>query len=581
MGILSSIGDFLGFGATLGSDSDIYGTSGDDLLRGTDNGELIVGGDGNDWIKGYGGIDRIFGGNGDDLIEGGAGNDLIDGGSGNDTVSYFNTNHGVIVNLEFGTASTLGAGPVDSDTLVSIENVKGSFYDDYIQGTDGNNTLDGGAGNDVLNGWGGNDILIGGFGNDTIVGGEGNDRVSGGFNNDTLYGGNGIDTLDYSYAYEGMNISLALGQSSARFPSSTIDNDSFSGFENVVGSYYDDVIEGSTGKNVIDGGLGNDTVSYRTSSNSVALNLSLGWGQIGDAFQDTYISIENIIGTEHASGDGLTGDNNNNRIEGLGGNDVIYGLGGDDTLLGGEGTDWIEGGDGNDYVSGGEGANHLDGGDGIDTLDLNPSYGGIGAIGPGVTVDMVAGTVDGLDQDGTTIANFEWVRGTSFDDTLLGDGAVNILQGFGNNDQINGRGGGDFLDGGDGRDTVNGGSGDDFISGGRSRDTLIGGGDSDVFVYAKLSDSGTSRATRDIIRDFATGTDHIELSNLDADTGLAGDQAFSFIGDSAFSGVAGELRAEFDGTNTLISADVNGDAAADFQILLTGGVALTGGDFIL
>jgi hypothetical protein len=75
--------------------------------------------------------------------------------------------------------------------------------------------------------------------------------------------------------------------------------------------------------------------------------------------------------------------------------------------------------------------------------------------------------------------------------------------------------------------------------------------------------------------------DRIDLAQIDADTGAADDQAFSFIGDGAFTHTAGELQAKAAGANTLISGDVDGNGTADFQILLSGSVAVQATDFLL
>lgn len=581
MGILDTIGSWLDFGsATLGSPDDRIGTVGDDYLLGNDASQYMSGNDGNDWLRGMAGNDQMYGGNGNDLLEGGSGNDLINGGDGDDTASYFNSTHGVIVNLEFGTAKTLGAGPEDTDTLVSIENVTGSFYDDYLQGTDDANRIDAMAGNDVLNGWGGNDTLSGGFGVDTVIGGDGDDTLSGGFGNDQLIGGFGSDTADYFYAYEGMTINLADGTAHVRFPSSTVDVDTLSGIENVTGSQFDDMIEGNVAANFINGGLGSDTLSYRHSGNAVGVALWANIGTLGDAWGDSYAGIENIEGSDSLSGDVLAGNDGDNIIWGLNGNDVITGRGGNDTLIGGFGNDFVDGGDGNDSISGGEGINTLDGGLGFDTLDLNPSFGGVGAFGPGVTFDMVTGAISGLGMDGTTAKNFEIVRATSFEDNISGNNAANVILGFGNADQLSGRAGNDYLAGGDGDDTLSGGNGDDVLAGQTGADVQTGGAGNDTFFFLNLADSGVTGTTRDLITDFTLG-DRMNLASLDANARVAGDQGFSFIGSTAFSGVAGELRTAILANTTLIEADVNGDGLADFQIKLTGAVALAAIDFVL
>ena len=78
-----------------------------------------------------------------------------------------------------------------------------------------------------------------------------------------------------------------------------------------------------------------------------------------------------------------------------------------------------------------------------------------------------------------------------------------------------------------------------------------------------------------------SGTDLIDVSGMDAQIGVSGNQAFNFIGNAAFSGAAGELRYMYDGTGTFVQADVDGDGVADMQIAFTGSVALAASDFVL
>jgi serralysin len=130
-------------------------------------------------------------------------------------------------------------------------------------------------------------------------------------------------------------------------------------------------------------------------------------------------------------------------------------------------------------------------------------------------------------------------------------------------------------------DTLTGGNGNDTISGGGGGDAIRGGLGNDIFRYASISDSnGTANATRDRILDFTSG-DRIDLSRVDAITG-GSDDAFAFIGNSAFTNTAGQLRSvnNGDGTHT-VEGDVNGDGVADFAILVTAATPLGGGDFIL
>ena len=174
------------------------------------------------------------------------------------------------------------------------------------------------------------------------------------------------------------------------------------------------------------------------------------------------------------------------------------------------------------------------------------------------------------------------LTGTSSADVLSATTDANwTINGSGGNDTLTGRGGADRLLGGSGNDTIKGGAGNDVIIGNSGADTLSGGSGSDVFSFAALGDSSASSlSTRDKIIDYEHGLDHIDLTGLDANTGLSGDQAFTFIGEGLFTGTAGELRIDYrDPATTKVFADVNGDGAADFALHLPGHVILGLGDF--
>ena len=137
------------------------------------------------------------------------------------------------------------------------------------------------------------------------------------------------------------------------------------------------------------------------------------------------------------------------------------------------------------------------------------------------------------------------------------------------------------LFGGKAADTLKGGALADLIHGNLGADTLSGGGGADTFRYDSTGESNA--ATRDHILDFTPGTDKIDLGRIDARANLAGDQAFSWIGSSAFSGSAGQLRAFQSGGTWIVEGDTNGDSVADLVIALTlqGPTPLGAGDFLL
>lgn len=166
------------------------------------------------------------------------------------------------------------------------------------------------------------------------------------------------------------------------------------------------------------------------------------------------------------------------------------------------------------------------------------------------------------------------LRGGQGGDVLLGGTGNDRLLGDGGNDRLLGGAGQDALFGGPGDDRLLGGAGNDRLAGGWGVDTLTGGAGRDVFVFADPGHAGAG-ATRDTITDFARG-DRIDLSGMDADTTVRGNQAFHLI-DGAFSGDAGELRVR----PGLVQGDIDGDGRPDFGIRLAGDVLPGADDFLL
>lgn len=132
------------------------------------------------------------------------------------------------------------------------------------------------------------------------------------------------------------------------------------------------------------------------------------------------------------------------------------------------------------------------------------------------------------------------------------------------------------LMGGNGRDRLSGGSGNDKLVGDGGADRLDGGAGRDVFEFNGLTDTGSTVATADVIAGFVSGADRIDLSTLDADAALAGNQAFTFIGAGAFAG-AGQVR--FQGG--VLYASTDADIYAEFVIELSGLSTLSAADLLL
>lgn len=183
-----------------GNDS-VAGGTGNDTLWGDLNDDIVSGDAGNDLLFGGDGNDSLAGGTENDTLAGGLGSDTLAGGSGMDYADYSASNTGVSVDLAAGTAS---GGHAAGDSLISIEGLLGSAYDDTLLGFDAyaaaadpfTNVFFGNAGNDYLDGRAGNDSLYGGADNDTVLGGAGADLIEGGAGNDLLNGGAGADVID-------------------------------------------------------------------------------------------------------------------------------------------------------------------------------------------------------------------------------------------------------------------------------------------------------------------------------------------------------------------------------------------------
>jgi serralysin len=141
---------------------------------------------------------------------------------------------------------------------------------------------------------------------------------------------------------------------------------------------------------------------------------------------------------------------------------------------------------------------------------------------------------------------------------------------------MTGGSGNDVLHGNGGDDILYGGAGDDVLRGNTGLDRLFGDPGADRFVFATLAEAGLGDSS-DIIEDFEAGTDRIDLSGIDAYAGMAGDQAFTYIGADPFSSTASELRY----ADNRLSGDVDGDGIADFDIRIPNLASLSDSDILL
>jgi hypothetical protein len=168
------------------------------------------------------------------------------------------------------------------------------------------------------------------------------------------------------------------------------------------------------------------------------------------------------------------------------------------------------------------------------------------------------------------------ILGTAEADVLTGDVYGDALRGDAGADRLSGAAGDDYLTGGLGADRLHGDAGNDTLVGGAGLDWLEGGAGADTFLFASLAHVDAP----DRILDFdAAQGDRIDLRGIDAVIGT-GNDAFTLV--AAFGGTAGELvlRTRPDGVQ-VVRGDIDGDAVADFRILVTAPAALTAADFLL
>lgn len=221
-------------------------------------------------------------------------------------------------------------------------------------------------------------------------------------------------------------------------------------------------------------------------------------------------------------------------------------------------------------------------GGGNDTYDFSQYTTGLKVdLAPGAWTITSTAQRAKLKWDGTklaagNIANALLYKGDprSLIENALGGSAGDVIKGNDGTNNLQGRSGNDLLYGRSGNDVIKGGTGNDKLIGQSGKDSMYGDSGADTFMFWFLSDSPV--LTRDTIRDFKRGEDHIDLRSIDANTLITDNQAFTFIGQTAFT-KAGQLR--FSGG--VLSADVNGDKSADFAVTMVGLTSMSSSDFYL
>jgi serralysin len=213
-------------------------------------------------------------------------------------------------------------------------------------------------------------------------------------------------------------------------------------------------------------------------------------------------------------------------------------------------------------------------GGGNDTYDFSNYANNLTVdLGPGAWTSTATPQLAKLYSDGSRVAAGNIANALLFqrDTRSLIENAV----GGSGSDALTGNKTANLLKGGAGKDKLSGLAGNDTLDGGLGADTLVGGAGADVFDFNSIKD--TPPGARDTIQDLMQGVDRIDVRTIDANTAVAGDQAFSFIAAKSFTGQSGQLNF----ANRVLSGDVNGDKVADFQVYISSVLALAATDFYL
>lgn len=359
-------------------------------------------------------------------------------------------------------------------------------------------------------------VIIGAPGDDTLFGTVDPDTITGEAGNDLLYGGQGADLLD-----GGDGDDILRGEA---------------GDDTLIGGNGDDYFRGGAGVDSYAGGDGADRISFFDGNATQAAFADLRTGVAVDGFGnvETFTSIEGLgAGTIFA--DTFYGDDNANLFL-VGGGDHIETFGGDDSFQVNDAPAWLDGGDGIDTITRFTLTRYVDNnGDGLADLEESTL---------GVYVDLADNWIydDGFGGSGQ-IFNIENVGGSFGQDTIFGDGAANVLNGYEDVDVLRGGGGDDVIHGGDGDDLqIVGEAGNDQLFGDAGDDLLRGGSGTDAY-------------------DGGDGFDRVSFFTIDATQGVVADLRTQTVSNDGYGNAETMTSIEGLGAGTRFADTFHGDDA--------------------
>jgi Ca2+-binding RTX toxin-like protein len=574
-----------------GSDNEIRGEAGNDLLKGGGGDDDLRGGNHNDELYGQGGNDDLRGDDGEDEMHGGADNDTYRVNSAGDEVIE-SADEGLDAVFVFTLDDYTLTANVENLNLITGTNGTGNGLANTIIGNLLDNRIDGAGGIDRMEGRQGDDTYVVDTANDVVIESDGNgddtvlasahyglaagvsvehlattdaagttsinlignalaSSITGNNGVNILNGGGGADVLDgrggldtASYINNTGRVVVILGVNGAAGLGYELNSqgvlvsvDTLFNIEDALGSSFDDTLVGSAADHVLRGSLGGDTYFVHDAGVDIFENVNQGTDEVRASVSyalSAGAEIERFRTTDD-TGTGaidLTGNTRVNEITGNDGENRLDGgvnVSGSDTLRGRDGSDTYIVRNANDSIA-------EFGGEGADTVLADVSY----ELTDGADVESLRTT----DDNGTA--------------------AINLA---GNNTGNN----------------VTGNNGDNVLNGAGGRDTLTGRGGADDFLF----DSELGLDNVDTIADFAVGIDTIVLENdvftaLEPPKGLERDLTAAEFGIGTAAQDASD-RIIYDSSTGALSYDrdgVGGTAAIQFATLSTG-LALSNLDFLV